>query len=84
MQNQKLTEPLEFTQNNLSDVIKWLQDGHYVVIHAENGRFFHKCNNNITDKEVEEYINSHRIIYVNVTKLPGLLDDGEWNFYYCK
>ena len=77
-----LTDKLVITSNNLQDVINWLELGAYVVVHTNSARFFHKCTKKIlSDDEIKEYINTHRIIYVNVSKLPGLLDDGEWNWY---
>jgi hypothetical protein len=77
-----LDEPLVTTRNNLSDIIKWLKMGAYVVVHSRNGRFFHKCNKrNLTTEEIKQYIDTHRFIYIDVSKMPGLLDDGEWNWY---
>jgi len=83
-ENEKfLTSELILTRNNLLDVINWLKLGAYVIIHnSNNARFFHKCTNEIlSEDEVNEYLNKHRFIYVNISKLAGLLDDGEWNWY---
>lgn len=80
--NNFLTQKLECSKNNLMDIIGWLKLGAYVVIHSEFARFFHICDGKtMTETEIKEYINSHRFIYVNVSSLPGLLDDGEWNWY---
>lgn len=80
--NNFLTSKLVLTSNNLVDVINWLKLGAYVVIHNNNGRFFHKCTSQIlSELAVNEYINEHRFIYVDVSKLPGLLNNGEWNYY---
>lgn len=77
-----LDEPLITTKNSLSDVINWLKAESYVVIYDRGGRFFHKCNKEtLTNDEITEYLNNHRFIYINVSKMPGLLDDGEWNWY---
>lgn len=68
------------TDNGLADIISWLKNGDYVVIHDnyKYGRYFHsKCPDDYSD----DYINNHRIIYVNVSYMPGLLDDGEWEWY---
>ena len=43
MSTHPLDESLETSTNNLSDIIKWLKNDSYVVIHTNNGRFFHKC-----------------------------------------
>lgn len=77
-----LNNKLVLTDNNLLDVINWLKLGAYVVIHTDYARFFHKCSEkNLSEIEVDEYLKHHKIIYINVSKLPGLLDDGEWNWY---
>ena len=38
-----MDEPLVITNNNLVDIINWLKAEAYVIIHSNNGRFFHKC-----------------------------------------
>lgn len=75
-----LDEPLVMTRNNLTDVIDWLKRDAYVIIHSNRGRFFHKCSGDMTAEQAQEYIQTHRFIYLDVSKLPGLLDDGEWNW----
>ena len=75
----RLTTPPKVTRNNLKDIIDYLNDGDYVVIHddVKYGRYFHqKCPT--TD---DDFINNNRVIYVNVNKMPGLLDEGEWEWY---
>jgi len=73
------------TSNNLLDVINWLKLGAYVIVHTNSARFFHKCTNkDLSEDEISKYINQHKIVYVDVSKLPGLpglLDNGEWNWY---
>lgn len=77
-----LTEPLEITDNNLADVIQWLKKGHYVIIHSQYGRFFHDCSLQFCNEDqIEEFLNHHRIIYLDVSSHSSLLDDGEWNVY---
>lgn len=74
-----INESPEVTSNGLLDVITWLKLGDYVVIHNDfkYGRYFHsKCPNNS-----DNFIDNHRIIYVNVHHMPGLLDDYEWEWY---
>lgn len=78
----KLDTPLTLTSNNLADAIRWLKDDAYVVVHAVNGRFFHVCKGDEMSKEqIQEFLNTHRIIYIDVSRHKGLLDDGEWNYY---
>lgn len=80
--NEFLTQELILTTNNLNDVISWLKLGAYVTIYVNRyARSFHTCNKNLSEEEAEEYVKTHRFIYINVSKLPGLLDDGEWNYY---
>ena len=73
------------TTNNLKDVIDWLARGDYVVVHngALHGRYFHaKCQGRLTKlAERDEFIDKCRVIYVDVARMPGLLDDGEWECY---
>lgn len=77
-----IDENLIYTSNSLSDIIGWLGRDAYVVIHSHDGRYFHKCDGKeMTDEEVNNYINTHRFIYVNVSRMPELLDDGEWEWY---
>lgn len=72
--------PLEFTANNLSDVIGLAQAGNYLVMYTGNdGRFFHRgCH---PDVNTSDWLSTHRVIYLDVSSQPGLLDDGEWNYY---
>ena len=78
----QLARPLNITSNNLGDAIRLVSEDAYVVVHAGNGRFFHKCMQDIgTDKQAKTFLQTHRVIYINVSSMPGLLDDGEWNYY---
>jgi hypothetical protein len=85
MTSTRCTNSPQTTENNLLDIINWLKEGDYVVIHNnyKYGRYFHsQCNEKEqTDDEIKPYLENTRIIYVNVSHLPGLLDDGEWNWY---
>ncbi|CAH6419809.1 Hypothetical protein HVR_LOCUS890 [uncultured virus] len=77
-----LDEKLTITKNNLVDIINWLKRDAYVIIHAKNGRFFHKCSKKqLSEEERKTYINTNRFIYVDVSKMTGLLDDGEWEWF---
>jgi len=73
------------TSNNLADIIGWLKEGDYVVVYntsTKTGRFFHKClADTKTSEELAKSLDNCRVTYVNVASLPGLLDDGEWNWY---
>jgi hypothetical protein len=80
----RLTTPPIVTTNTLADIDKWLDEGDYVVVHegTKFGRFFHKCMGDIkTPEQDAESLNACRVIYIDVTAMPGLLDDGEWNLY---
>ena len=80
--NTKINQSLELTGDNLTNIIKWLKEDNYVVVHNDNGRFFHNnCPKKTQDSnQFDAFIKNHRIIYVNVSHCPGLLDDGEWNY----
>src|SRR5258708_5020684 len=78
----RLTSSPVPTANQLKDIIDWLKEGDCVFIHNNflGGRFFHP--NCVCDVKPDKSIfNSCRVIYINVKKMPGLLDDGEWNWY---
>lgn len=67
--------------NDLSSVISWINNGDYVVLHSPVhgcSRFFHSnCENSANSRILE----TNRVIYIDVTKIPGLCDDGEWEYY---
>ncbi len=71
-------KPMVMTSNNLADVIGWLKEEQptLVVLHARGyaPRFFH----NQCDEKAE---NLPRVIYVDVSRHVGLLDQGEWDWY---
>ena len=73
----RLTSPPQTTSNNLRDILDWLKEGDYVVIHNNyrSGRFFH------ANCRPQSCLDTSRVIYVNVSSLPGLLDQGEWDYY---
>jgi hypothetical protein len=88
--NDNLKTPLILTSNNLKDIINFISQGYYVIIYNKNYyRCFHnklkddnfRCNGLLTDDDINDYIKTHRFIYLNVERMSGLLDDGEWNWY---
>lgn len=75
-----LTTDLVQTSNSLLDIINWIKLGAYVILHTNKARFFHICKGKtLSEDEMEEYINTHKFVYVNVSKFPRVLDDKEWN-----
>ncbi len=85
VRTEKLGPPdLTESHNQLEMTIHWLKMGDYVVLHNKNGRFFHKCVTGLTNEQVTKYLNNTRVIYLNAAAWPGLLDDGEWNWYIKK
>jgi hypothetical protein len=77
-----INSPPKTTRNNLADIIDWLGEGDYVVVHDgyRYARYFHsKCDE--TNGAVDQLLDNCRVIYVDVASLPGLLDDGEWDWY---
>ncbi len=83
VQTEKLESLPTTSRNQLADTIKFLESGDYVVLFApgRGGRFFHKCVTGLTNDQVTKYLNNTRVIYLNSARMPGLLDDGEWNWY---
>lgn len=63
------------TSNQLADIISWLKLGDCVILC--NGTYikyiYHNCIENNSDKV--------RLIIIDCQGFPGLLDDGEWNWY---
>lgn len=81
-----LDETLTTTKDQLGDVLGWAKRGAYIVLYSTRsnnyGRFFHKCTKKQLNKdETKEYMDTHRFIYVDVSRMPALLDDGEWEYY---
>ena len=67
------TNPNDLVQtgNSLADVVAWLKLGHTVIIHAKGyGKMYRMPGLKAIQK-----------IYVNVSKFPSLLDEGEWPWY---
>lgn len=65
------------TNNNLKDVIEWLNEGACVIIHDafQLGRVYHPhC------PEWPRDLAKQPVIYVDVALTPGLLNDGEWDW----
>lgn len=72
------------TTNNLVDIIEWLKEGAYVVIHNrfQYARYFHlKCTGE--EKDPND-LKSLRVIYLDVQSMNSLLNDGEWEWYIKK
>jgi hypothetical protein len=74
----------ESTDNDLIDIHNWLKLGDYVILHANmrTGRAFHACCSGqvLTDDQVKTFLENTRVIYVDVSDWPGLLNDGEWEW----
>src|SRR3990170_2400071 len=78
----RLTTSPVTTTNQLRDIVGWLKEGDCVFVHNnfKGGRFFHPgCVVGV--KPDRSQFNHCRVIYVDVRKMPGLLADGEWNWY---
>lgn len=75
--------PLEFTSNNLADVIKFIKDGNIVVLHTtEESRIFNTCLSDSSNLELsKKELENIRVIYVDCNKMPGLLEQGEWEYF---
>lgn len=70
-------ENLTITTNQLADVLGFLNKGDIVVIFNNNNVFkiFYKS------KESIENLTDKRIILIDCQTVPGICDDGEWNYY---
>ncbi len=67
-----MEEDLKATNNNLADIIRWINDGYFVTIYAE-GRYGRRY--------CKDIINCKGPIRIDVSSYASLLDDGEWNWY---
>jgi hypothetical protein len=80
-----LDAPLKATKNQLEDICLWLQDDAYVVIYVAakimEARYFHnKCFHDVkTDEQIQHFLDTHRIIYINISKFPQFLEEGALN-----
>lgn len=72
--------PLTFTDNNLVDVIRFIEDKNIVVLHTtEACRIFHSINFDQSENQIS--LENHRVVYLDCNSHPGLLGDGEWEWY---
>ena len=79
-----LDAPLKMTQNNFQDICNWLKEDAYIVTYVTaeiaQARFFHRCSGEIqTDEQIEKFLDTHRIIYIDISAIPDWLDDGVLN-----
>lgn len=79
-----LDHPLAMSGDALFDVLVWLQEGNYVVLHdgMAFGRSFHRdAQDNYSVDECQRLLRHTRVIYVNLgPRMPRVLDVGEWYF----
>ena len=68
-------DELVFTTNSLSDIVNWLKKGYMICIYNENNCIFYYW------RETVDTITDEKIVYIDVSKNPGLLEDDEWPFY---
>ncbi len=69
----------EVTNNSICDVIRWLGEGHHVVIHfgAASSRCYHKC---LGDAQKE----GARVVNVYIHCSPGIFDEYITNAGYSE
>lgn len=68
-------DKLVCTTNNLQDIVGWLKKGYMICIYADKKSIIYYL------KETIDIITDEKIIYIDVSKNPGLLDDDEWPYY---
>jgi hypothetical protein len=59
------------TTNSLFDIIQYLKDGNMVCLHTRNDRVYFHFPESINEK----------LIYIDVSSMPSLMDNGEWPWY---
>ena len=62
---------LKITTNSLFDIIQYLKDGNMVCLHTRNDRVYFHFPDSINEK----------LIYIDVSSMPSLMDNGEWPWY---
>ena len=62
---------LKITTNSLFDIIQYLKDGNMVCLHTKNERTYFHFPESINEK----------LIYIDVSKMPSLMDESEWPWY---
>ena len=68
---------LEFTSNNLLNVITWLRAGHIICLHKSynsSAQFYYST-------ETLESITNQQMIYIDAVNWQGLLEEDEWPYY---
>ena len=83
MPDSKKFPVLEYTDDDLADVIRFIKDGNIVVLHTKgSSRIFNTCLTNSSDLELStKELEDIRVIYVDCNRLPDLLEQGEWEWY---
>lgn len=79
-----MQEPLITTNNNLHDIINWLHIGDIVCIHAFGNAIFYSKKEDSKDTINNSINPDKKLIYVDLEKNPGLLDEEEWPYYIEK
>lgn len=80
------TDP-KTTGNNLRDVVDWLGLGDYIVMYDDSGRerkWCPCCSSGRGIAKIEDVpaqLEKQRTIYLRIKSMPGLLDEGEWEWY---
>jgi hypothetical protein len=51
------------------------------LVHLANSRFYHDCagKKDLPPEQVAAFLATHRIVYLDVSVLNKVLEDGEWN-----
>lgn len=76
-----MTEPvfpeITFTKNTLYDLVSLIRQGNVVALHTtEACRVFHKISELSLD-----VLDKTRVVYIDCNAMPGLLGEGEWEWY---
>ena len=61
------------TTNSLFDIIQYLKDGNMVCLHTNNDYIYFHFTDVIKDNE--------KLIYIDVSSMPSLMDEEEWTWY---
>jgi hypothetical protein len=68
---------LIFTNNMLLDIINFLKSGHLICLHYNNSETYFYSQSIETNDKIELL----KLIYINISSCPSLLEDDEWPYY---
>jgi hypothetical protein len=70
-----MQEELKTTSNNLRDIITWLNQGFIICLYSDIQKVYYYSRESIAE------ITDEKIVYIDISENPRLLDEDEWPYY---